>query len=306
MANESMMQGRFATVDPFVPGAIPHATSPYRIPKVFHKVWFDMGNGVDVPLKYKKHHLSLIKHHPDWVVVLWTREKAERLIRELFPWFMPCWNGFVKPIFQIDAIRYLILYAFGGVYIDQDVTVKRSMNPMILGPNEYQPRRNILILSHRGHITVSNFVMAAERESKFFAHTIRRLSFMSDSIWNMENSFFGTLFTAGPYFITRALWSYDDSITEVIVLPVCSFTNEEGIALADLYDVPKGDFDNHYGIHHFHSTWSSKKMMMFDYARILVIVIIIVLVCIAGYLIFKQIKTSHHSKQKKRKMKFKR
>lgn len=279
MQSLTMMKGEFPVVDPFVPGTIPEAVYPNCIPKVFHKVWFDIGNGSDVPMKYKKYHGSLVKHHPTWPVVLWTKEMAERLIDENFPWIRARWDSLVRPIYQIDAIRYLVLYTFGGVYVDQDVEIKRPLDSMILGlEGESSPRHNVLISIKKCKVTVSNFVMAAERESKFFAYVIRRFNTKFHSIWNMKYSFYGTMFIAGPFFITLAWWSYENRASEITVLSRSSFIE----TTKNAFEENKADIG--YGSHHSHSSWSNSKIVLCDLIRIGIFLTTIILLVAGGYL----------------------
>jgi len=37
-----------------------------------------------------------------------------------YPWFLETFDGYVYPIQRADAIRYFVLYYFGGIYIDLD------------------------------------------------------------------------------------------------------------------------------------------------------------------------------------------
>jgi hypothetical protein len=48
--------------------------------------------------------------------MLWTDENAGAFIAEKFPSFKPIWDGYRFPIERIDALRYLLLYEFGGEF----------------------------------------------------------------------------------------------------------------------------------------------------------------------------------------------
>ena len=53
---------------------------------------------------------------PDWTHVLWTDEDNERFVRDEYAWFLPRYQSFTKHIYRVDAVRYLYLHRFGGIY----------------------------------------------------------------------------------------------------------------------------------------------------------------------------------------------
>ena len=154
--------------------SLPGGNSIPTIPKIIHKIWFDLGNGNQPPKKYRSMHESLVRYHPDWEIITWDEKSCNNLVREYYPSFEKMWNSYKNPIYKIDAIRYFILATFGGVYVDQDITFFRSMSPMIIGPNPDRPRQNILVRScNWGNI--SNFIMASVPDSSFMLYLIDRL-----------------------------------------------------------------------------------------------------------------------------------
>ena len=53
---------------------------------------------------------------PDWTHVLWTDADNERFVRDEYSWFLPRYQSFSKHIYRVDAVRYLYLHRFGGIY----------------------------------------------------------------------------------------------------------------------------------------------------------------------------------------------
>ena len=59
---------------------------------------------------------------------LWNLEDCEKLIKEDFSEYLKLWQDYRYPIQRADFIRYLILYKFGGLYIDCDIRPIRNLD----------------------------------------------------------------------------------------------------------------------------------------------------------------------------------
>lgn len=58
---------------------------------------------------------SCLQYHPDWGLYLWTDENASRFVQEHFPHFKETWDNYKYPIQRVDALRYMVLYEYGGI-----------------------------------------------------------------------------------------------------------------------------------------------------------------------------------------------
>jgi len=68
--------------------------------------------------------------NPDWQYILWTDEMNRQLIEEHFSYFLWAFDGYPYGISRADAIRYHILYRYGGVYMDLDIVPKSPLSQM--------------------------------------------------------------------------------------------------------------------------------------------------------------------------------
>jgi mannosyltransferase OCH1-like enzyme len=59
---------------------------------------------------------ACLELHPKWEAMLWTDENAGDFVREKFPELLHMWERYPYPIQRIDALRYLVLYEYGGEY----------------------------------------------------------------------------------------------------------------------------------------------------------------------------------------------
>lgn len=88
--------------------------------KIIHQIWYDMGNGKNIPDKYKPFQESWKKNHPMWEYVLWNEEMGDALIRLHYPQYYDVYKDVKYPIMKIDILRYCILDKYGGMYADID------------------------------------------------------------------------------------------------------------------------------------------------------------------------------------------
>jgi len=91
-----------------------------KIPKIFHQIWFDFGNGNKIPTNFERNTKRLLELHPGWEIKLWSEEQVEKLIIDNVPEFLDVWQGYDKKIKKHDSSRVIILHTHGGVYLDHD------------------------------------------------------------------------------------------------------------------------------------------------------------------------------------------
>ena len=94
------------------------------IPKQIHLCWL---SGDPYPAKIEKCLASWKKFLPDYEVVLWD---TKRFDLEAVPWVKQAFEA-KKYAFAADYIRFYALYNYGGIYLDSDVEVLRSFDPLL-------------------------------------------------------------------------------------------------------------------------------------------------------------------------------
>jgi len=85
-----------------------------RIPGILHHI--SLGPAAATRESWVEARQSCLDVHPGWQAMLWTDENAGAFIAEKFPSFKPIWDSYRFPIERIDALRYLLLYEFGGEF----------------------------------------------------------------------------------------------------------------------------------------------------------------------------------------------
>lgn len=95
------------------------------IPKIIHHTWKDKNK---IPEEWKKSYNSWRKYYPEgeYKYMFWTDEDNLNLIKNHFPEYLEIYKNYPKTIQRVDAVRYFILYKYGGIYADMDYEVKKN------------------------------------------------------------------------------------------------------------------------------------------------------------------------------------
>lgn len=181
------------------------------IPRILHQSYKDE----QIPEQYWKSIRSWRKKHPDFIYMLWTDSDIENFIRKEYPDFKPLFDSYTHNLQRVDAVRYFILYHYGGIYADMDVDALRPLDSLIarysciLSRERYE--QTMFLWSKKE--AIMNCVMAAEPRHPFMKFVISKLySYLPDSLTttyhNMIGSFNYILYSTGPFALSSIFYQY--------------------------------------------------------------------------------------------------
>jgi len=204
----------------------------HTIPKIIHHTWKTKDIPYDV---FKQEWVDSWRHtHPDWEYKLWTDEDNINLIKEHYPWFLETYEGYDQNIKRADAIRYFILYHYGGMYVDLDFECLKSIEPLIKNVKCgvcIEPKQNRK--EDIDHFVCNAFMVSA-RYHRFW-HEVHK-EMIEDSKTGKYKSKDAVTET-GPKLLTRVLKRYK-SIT--------IFDNEETFLWPDVNHIKTWGVDKKY------------------------------------------------------------
>lgn len=173
-----------------------------RIPRVIHQLWRDTA----VPERYQPLVESWRRHHPGWDYRLWTDATMRALVAEQYPHFLATYDGYDLAICRADAARYLIIHAFGGLYVDLDMHCLRPIDALIEG------KELAVAVEPAGHLdspkvkargfdklVCPSFIASAEAQP-FFEHLVRLMEAARPVPEPLDRT--------GPFMLTRAFDQY--------------------------------------------------------------------------------------------------
>lgn len=102
--------------------------SPQPFPKIIHQTW----KTKTLNDQQKAWQKSVKDIYPDYTYILWDDNDLNSFVKTHFPWYYNTWNTLTPFIKKVDTVRYMWMYAIGGIYIDLDVIAYKSMEPLFL------------------------------------------------------------------------------------------------------------------------------------------------------------------------------
>ncbi|KAH9899933.1 nucleotide-diphospho-sugar transferase [Cubamyces lactineus] len=207
---------------------------PERVPRIIHQTW----KSETLPAKWANISQECRDMMPDYEYMLWTDASAREFIAQHYSWFLDTFDNYKYTIQRADAIRYFVLYHYGGIYIDLDIGCLRPMDPLLVHP---------VILPRTIPVGVSNDLMFSEKGHPFMAQTIHSLiSFDYNWVLNYPT----VMFSTGPMFLSAQYGSWTSSHPptpehpggEVRILPKSLYGKN-----AKPEEAPHSFFSHYYG-----------------------------------------------------------
>ncbi|KDR83638.1 hypothetical protein GALMADRAFT_235942, partial [Galerina marginata CBS 339.88] len=206
-----------------------------RIPRIIHQTW----KSETLPEGWRLLSQACQDMMPDYEYKLWTDASSREFIAQNYSWFLDTFDSYTYPIQRADAIRYFVLYHYGGIYIDMDIGCLKPMDPLLIYP---------VILPKTIPVGVSNDLMFSEARHPFLEQTIHNL-IKFDHSWILNYP--TVMFSTGPMFLSAQYGLYtaahpNTALQDVRILPKSLYgKNAEGHA-------PNSFFSHWYG-----SSWHS-------------------------------------------------
>ena len=97
------------------------------IPKIIHQTW----KTLDVPDEWKDAVESCKNKHKDYKHNIWTDEMMENFVKKEYPDFYDTYMSYTHDIQRCDTFRYLVLYKYGGIYLDMDIVCKKKLDSLL-------------------------------------------------------------------------------------------------------------------------------------------------------------------------------
>lgn len=167
--------------------------------------------------------------------MLWTDAGSRDFIAKNYPWFLDTFDNYVYPIQRADAIRYFVLYHYGGIYIDLDIGCLKPLDPLLVYP---------VILPKTIPVGVSNDLMFSEKGHPMLNQTIHSI-IKFDHSWVLNYP--TVMFSTGPMFLSAQYGLYTSShpttaLQDVRILPKSLYGKN-----AKENEAPHSFFSHFYG-----------------------------------------------------------
>jgi mannosyltransferase OCH1-like enzyme len=237
------------------------------VPKIIHQMWVDE----NIPQHLKLMQNSVKELHPHYEYKFWTDRDLEEFLIQNYPnVFIMYERVFPYVIQKMDFIRLLLVYHFGGIYIDLDVVCTKNADNILKYPCTLINTTPHNSFSKKHYpIIINNAFISAERGNDFIRRVLMRIIEYRDPQSYEEYCSLGSEYTkvlksTGPLCVTDAYIRYNDkSLINVENVEYFygveyerSLSNEQRIEFA--LNV-SSELDNSHFIHMHHSSWYNSK-----------------------------------------------
>lgn len=230
------------------------------IPKIIHQIWY--GNEESLPKHFRMFGETWKEHHPGWDYEFWDDDRINNFIHVYYPHYLDVFNSFQYNIQRVDAIRYLILYKIGGMYVDFDVECMRPHDDLISGKTccfSMEPENHRLRFNKS--VYFNNALIACIPEHPFMGKIIEMVfSYIPKrQRLTMEQRFMEVMTTTGPLALVDIYEKYSKK-EQIFLIPaeqVSPFDVNETKMIRQGFESEKWDrkLKDVYSVHYFWGSW---------------------------------------------------
>jgi len=229
-----------------------------KIPKIIHQTW----STESIPDEFQLLSDTWKELHPSWEYILWTDKMNRDFIIQHFPDFLGKYDAYPDNIQRVDAVRYFILYHYGGVYIDLDFECLENIEPLLEEATclfGKEPDEHCRV--HNKKVIISNAFMACIPRHVFIRSLCEEIS-LASSAMAFQKDYIQE--TTGLFMVSRMYDLFADKHLIYILNSELLFPlTKEEIPLAISQETPPPEIqkkiDNAYAVHYYWETWRKRK-----------------------------------------------
>lgn len=226
-----------------------------QIPSIIHQIYEGPREPSETLLNLTNTWKEL---HPNWEYRFWNTKDINIFLNNFFPNYISFYESLPYDAQRWDFIRFLILYKYGGLYVDMDYECLEPIDCLLIDceccvgaePKENAIKNNVPFILGTAFIAAIPF------------HPY--LKQIIDKIINSERPLLNKnpAFSTGPFLITNVYKEYSNK-DEITILPSELVTP---LAMPEIYSVINDNIteeiqekiDKAFAIHYFFGSWLSQ------------------------------------------------
>ncbi|UJR38651.1 hypothetical protein I4U23_031317 [Adineta vaga] len=147
-----------------------------KIPRYIHQIWISSLENKQMDERFRLASESCITLHPNYNYTLWTHKKILIWLENEYPWFLSVYKSYRYDMQRIDAMKYLLLFHFGGIYVDLDLKcLTNDLITAMIPKNQRENEPDIVLHIGTEGISANTDVILAKQYHPFFKLAISRL-----------------------------------------------------------------------------------------------------------------------------------
>ena len=165
------------------------------IPDIIHQTW----KTNKIPEMWKESVEACKDKHKSYKYMLWTDSSMKEFVKKEHPEFYKTYNSYPHTIQRCDAFRYLVLYKYGGIYIDMDLFCRKSLTSLL--------KYNLVLVKSANYDTITNSFIMVTPKNPFIKYCIDNLEKHKDD-YSMFGKHVHIMNGTGPFFINKMVDDY--------------------------------------------------------------------------------------------------
>lgn len=231
-----------------------------KVPKIIHQLW--KNNKLPDHLKIMQE--SVLCHHSEYEYKFWTDETLDEFITTYHPSLKPVYDYKFQYIIQkIDFIRLLLLYHYGGIYLDIDNYCMKNLDDLLIYPCTLAiTDKNKAFKQKHYSFVLNNAFIISEQYNHFIKSVLYHIINYTDPPDYREFCHFNVehtkiLKSAGPLCITDVYqkYMYKSMINLIPKNYYIGVEYEHGTSIMNVIHDLKNVSKDAYALHLHESSW---------------------------------------------------
>jgi mannosyltransferase OCH1-like enzyme len=212
-----------------------------------------------IPDDYKPYIESVKKHNPDCNYMFFSDEDIVAFFKTDVSQYYDTFCNLKYKIQQLDFFRYCAIYHYGGVYLDLDIMINKSLNDIDLSacmfPLESRTNSDTLLHKQDYHGLIGNYAFYAPKNDPFIKLVIDNIVKPRISTEDLESAMIFAE-THGAHRIPT--WVYYTTGPVLVTQSYIDYGRKVKVIEPDLWE--NGSVGN-YGKHHAVGTWKTMSTL---------------------------------------------
>lgn len=199
----------------------------------------------NIPKKYELFVKKIKELNPKSKYIFFSDADINKFVKDKFPEYYDIYVKLPYKIQKIDFFRYLAIYFYGGVYLDLDISLTKTLlnidkDKICKFPLEYNQNSDEILQKQGFNGLIGNYAFYAPKKSHFIKKIIDNIVTNRINLDNLNLDYKKMIFyTTGPVLVTQTYIDYEHK-EKIKLLKTKPFMNHQ--------------FGN-YGRHHLMGSW---------------------------------------------------
>ena len=211
----------------------------------------------ELPSQYIPFYENLMKHKHNWNYLFFDDNDIVEFIKNKMPAYYEFFKNLQFKIQQIDFFRYLVIYYYGGLYLDLDVFIDLDLQDLQLYdcafPIELKNINDTLLVNKNQNFLIGNYAFYAKPRHPFIKSIIHHITNPKITIQDIE---LGCKHNNDP---SEQVFVYYTTGPILVSYTYSNYVNKNSITLLQPEPFKDNCFGK-YGSHKMYGSWKTNNV----------------------------------------------